>query len=77
MELSLAQTPVISNDTATFLITGLNPNTEYSIYYKAVCDSVNSSAWSSNFDFTTLCDAFNAPYWIDSVHAHFLLQIIY
>lgn len=66
----LAQTPVISNDTATFLITGLNPNTEYSIYYKSVCDSVNSSAWSSNFDFTTLCDAFNAPYWIDSVDAH-------
>jgi len=66
----LSQTPVITNDTATFIITGLNPNTQYSIYYKAVCDSVNSSAWSSNVDFTTLCAPFSAPYWIDSVDAH-------
>lgn len=66
----LAQTPVIVNDTATFTITGLSPSTTYSIYYKAICDSVNSSAWSSNIDFTTLCAASSAPYWIDSVDAH-------
>ena len=66
----MAQTPVIVNDTATFTITGLSPSTTYSIYYKAICDSVNSSAWSSNIDFTTLCAASSAPYWIDSVDAH-------
>ena len=43
----LAQTPTIVNDTATFTITGLSANTTYSIYYKAICDSLSSDAVDS------------------------------
>ena len=65
-----AVSPTISNDTVTYTLTGLNSFTEYSVYIRAYCDSVNQSSWTSNTDFTTLCGVFNAPYWIDSVEGH-------
>ncbi len=36
------------------LITGLNPATKYTFYVRAVCSTIDHSAWSSGSDFLTL-----------------------
>lgn len=45
-----------------YTLTGLTPNTTYSYYVRAVCDSSNSSPWEGPFTFTTLCDPYTIPY---------------
>lgn len=56
-------TGFIDNVTATsFPITGLDPNTCYDIYVRAVCSDTDSSAWSGVENIRTLCVPFPIPF---------------
>jgi hypothetical protein len=57
--LLLNQVVSISADTATIELSGLSENTEYTIYYRAVCGN-ESSPWSAGNNFFTLCNAIAA-----------------
>ena len=64
----LNQTVSISNDTASFMITGLTESTEYTVYYRAVCGG-NSSMWSTGSNFYTLCNAIIGDGWCENFDA--------
>ena len=50
----------------SYTLTGLTANTAYSVYYIAVCGPGDTSAWSTNFDFSTSCLPASVP-WLDDV----------
>lgn len=58
-------TPVATGTTAagvtTAIVTGLNTNTAYVAYVRAVCSSTDSSAWSDTLHFVTTCTAATLP----------------
>lgn len=49
-------------DTAGRLGGGLLPNTSYDWYVRGICAAGDTSDWVGPMTFTTLCNAFNAPY---------------
>ena len=57
-------TMVVSGDSA--LLNGLIPNTQYCYFVREICGPGDTSVWSLNpVCFTTLCNAFTAPYFQD------------
>ncbi len=48
------------NDTVT--LTGLSPNSTYSIYAQNNCGPLGNSLWAGPTTFTTLCAPYNAPF---------------
>jgi len=61
----LNQTVAISSDTASVVLSGLMPNTEYTVYYRAVCGN-ETSLWSMGGNFYTLCSSIPANGWCES-----------
>jgi hypothetical protein len=59
------QTVTVSGDTATIVLNGLSNNTEYTVYYRAVCGN-ETSMWSAGSNFYTLCNAIDANGWCES-----------
>ena len=53
-----AATLSVTGDTATYVLTGLNSLTDYSIYYRANCGTGDYSAWSVVTNFTTAPSCF-------------------
>jgi len=49
------QVATISGTTGTYDLTGLTPNTTYSVYYRANCGGGDVSPWSVATNFTTQC----------------------
>ncbi len=49
------QTVTITGSTGDFTLTGLTPNTQYSVYYRANCGNGDVSPWSVATNFSTLC----------------------
>lgn len=54
-------TSIIATDTTTSL-SGLNSNTGYDFYVRAVCAAGDTSAWAGPFNFFTTCGSYSAPY---------------
>ena len=54
-------TSLIATDTTTSL-SGLNSNTAYDFYVRAVCAAGDTSAWAGPFNFSTSCGSYTAPY---------------
>jgi len=50
---------VTSNSSA---LSGLAASTSYEFYVRSICGAGDSSVWAGPFTFTTLCNAFVAPY---------------
>lgn len=50
------QTATITGTTGDFTLTGLTPNTQYSVYYRANCGNGDVSPWSVATNFSTLCE---------------------
>lgn len=50
------QTATITGSTGDFTLTGLTPNTQYSVYYRANCGNGDVSPWSVATNFSTLCE---------------------
>lgn len=48
-----------------YLLTGLNANTTYQVYFRNICAVGDTSAWSAPVSFTTLCAAFTPAYSTD------------
>ncbi len=59
------QSVTINGDTATFTITGLTENTDYTFYYRADCGT-ETSLWSAANDFTTRCSSITAIGWCEN-----------
>lgn len=55
-------TSVEVNDDAEVTITGLDANTEYDFYVKAICAVGDESAWTDAVSFTTSCVAGSVPF---------------
>jgi len=53
---------IINTTDTNYTITGLDANTDYCYYVKANCDNSEDSFWQGPVCFTTLCEAFIAPY---------------
>ena len=49
------QLVTVSGTTGSYTLTGLTPNTQYSVYYRANCGNGDVSPWSVATNFTTLC----------------------
>jgi hypothetical protein len=49
------QVATVSGTTGSFTLTGLTPNTQYSVYYRANCGNGDVSPWSVAANFNTLC----------------------
>ncbi len=49
------QVATVSGTTGSFTLTGLTPNTQYSVYYRANCGNGDVSPWSVATNFNTLC----------------------
>jgi hypothetical protein len=67
------QTATILGDTASIVLNGLLDNTEYTIYYRAVCGN-ESSPWSAGSNFYTLCNAILANGWCESFDSNSLTE---
>jgi hypothetical protein len=57
-----AGTTVTGVTSNPYNLTGLSANTAYDFYVRADCGGSGTSAWAGPFSFTTLCNAFTAPY---------------
>jgi large repetitive protein len=53
---------ILAATTNPYTATGLNPSTQYEYYVRANCGVGDLSNWVGPFTFTTLCDAFNVPF---------------
>jgi hypothetical protein len=49
------QLATVSGTTGSYTLTGLTPNTQYSVYYRANCGGGDVSPWSVATNFTTQC----------------------
>jgi len=49
------QLVTVSGTTGSYTLTGLTPNTQYSVYYRANCGGGDVSPWSVATNFTTQC----------------------
>ena len=56
-------TAIIS--TNSYNLTGLAPNTTYTLRVRSICGTNDTSAWSSNLTITTSCGSFVAP-WVET-----------
>lgn len=52
---------IVTSDNPYSLV-GLDPNTEYDIYVRGVCEPGDTSTWRGPVSFTTPCEIFSAPY---------------
>ena len=52
---------VYNNVTSPYTLSGLTPNTEYTVEVQSVCSATSTSTWSTVIFWTT-CEAFNLPY---------------
>ena len=50
-----------NNVTSPYTLSGLTPNTEYTVEVQSVCSASSTSTWSTSV-FWTACEAFNLPY---------------
>lgn len=57
-----AGTTVTGVTSNPYNLTGLSANTAYDFYVRADCGGSGTSAWAGPFSFSTLCNAFTAPY---------------
>src|SRR5690606_10516692 len=57
-------TPTTGIETSVnnYQATDLNPQTNYDVYVRAVCDEDSQSQWIGPISFMTLCEAFNTPF---------------
>src|SRR5690606_26028081 len=58
------------NTTDTFAsLSGLSANTDYYVWVRSICSSSDTSSWSVDHMFTTLCAVQSLP-WLDDVETH-------
>jgi hypothetical protein len=50
------QIVTVTGTTGDYTLTGLTPNTQYSVYYRANCGNGDVSPWSVATNFSTLCE---------------------
>lgn len=59
---ALGSGTIVNASSNPFGLTGLNPNTNYSVYVRDSCAPGDVSLWVGPISFRTLCTAFPAPY---------------
>lgn len=52
----------ISTNTNSYTVQGLDPSTDYDLYYRAVCSQEDSSIWAGPVTLFTICSPVNIPY---------------
>lgn len=52
---------IVQANSNPFQISSLNLSTEYDFYIRSICNSIDTSLWSSKFRFKTTCNPVNLP----------------